>query len=90
MTRTIGDDPITLFGGMEIYPMLSLDEMYSIVENEGIVNRFSDNILKILDTIADPPRYFDLEYAVPAVGKLHTQRLIKITEWRQAELWIMR
>lgn len=89
MTRTIGEDPITLFEGMEIYPTLSLDEMYGVVEGKGIVNRFSDNILKILDTAAEPPRYFDLEYGVPAVGKLHTQRLIKITEWRQVELWIM-
>ncbi|KKM99678.1 hypothetical protein LCGC14_1145550 [marine sediment metagenome] len=85
-----GDEPITLFEGMEIYPTLSLDEMHGTLLDQGgvIVNRFSDSILKILDTTADPRRYFDLEYAVPAVGQ-QAQRLIKVTEYRQSKLWIM-
>ena len=100
MTRTIGDDPITLFGrgitprGVEIDPTLSLDETYDKLCRTHTpavvaVNRFSDSILKILDTTAEPRRYFTLEYGVPAVGKLHAQRLIKITEWRQVEMWVM-
>ena len=86
----IGDEPITLFEGMEIYPTLSLDEMHGTLLDRGgvIVNRFSDSILKILDTTADPQRCFDLEYAIPAVGQ-QAQRLIKITEYRQTKLWIM-
>lgn len=103
MTRTIGDDPITLFGegitprGVEIDPTLSLDETYDRLCRTHTpavvaVNRFSDSILKILDTTAEPRRYFTLEYGVPAVGKPgqpHTQRLVKIVEWRQIELWVM-
>ena len=94
MTHTIGDDPITLFGEMEIDPTLSLEEMYKkafhIAESCGYATyKFSSSIIKILDTTAEPPRYFDLEYAVPAVSLSHTQRLVKITEWRQVELWVM-
>ena len=86
----IGDEPITLFEGMEIDPTLSLLEtQLTLLERGGaIVNRFSDSILKILDTTADPQRYFSLEYAIPAVGR-QAQRLIKITEYRQSKLWIM-
>ncbi len=86
----IGDEPITLFGEVEIDPTLSLTETQAALHIRGgvIVNRFSDSILKILDTTADPQRYFSLEYAVPAVGR-QAQRLIKITEYRQSKLWIM-
>ncbi len=88
----IGDEPITLFEGMEINPTLSLLVMKCTLLEQGgaIFHRVSgeSNVLKILDTTADPQRYFDLEYAVPAVGR-QAQRLIKITEYRQSKLWIM-